>query len=92
MNTSRINPTSVDHTDQHYHFFFADTSPEAEAAGQKSVQGTLSVVREDYQVCVETHRNYASGAYSAGPFSGRHEKDVQSFQERVAASLGPLKS
>ena len=90
MNVSRINPVAVDQTDQHYHFFFADTSEAGAAARQKSVQGTLAVVREDYQVCVETHRNYAAGAYAAGPLSGRHEKGVQYFQERVAAALDPL--
>lgn len=88
MNVSRINPTSPHHTDQHYHFFFADTSEAGAEARARSVNGTLSVVREDYQVCVETHRNYAAGAYSPGPLSGRHEKGVRYFQERVAASLG----
>ena len=87
MNVSRINPTSPHHTDQHYHFFFADTSESGAEARAKSVNGTLAVVREDYQVCVETHRNYAAGAYTSGPLSGRHEKGVQYFQERVAAAL-----
>lgn len=88
MNVSRINPTAVGHTDQHYHFFFADTSEAGAEARARSVKGTLAVVREDYQVCVETHRNYAAGAYTSGPLSGRHEKGVQYFQERVAAALG----
>ncbi|MFM7445783.1 MAG: aromatic ring-hydroxylating oxygenase subunit alpha, partial [Tabrizicola sp.] len=88
MNVSRINPTSPHHTDQHYHFFFADTSEAGTETRAKSVNGTLSVVREDYQVCTETHRNYANGAYRPGPLSGRHEKGVRYFQERVAASLG----
>ncbi|TIW88590.1 MAG: hypothetical protein E5V52_01455, partial [Mesorhizobium sp.] len=76
------------HTDQHYHFFFADTSAEASESRAKSVQGTLAVVREDYTICADTHRNYAAGAYSSGPLSGRHERGVQYFQERVAAALG----
>ncbi|CDX36695.1 aromatic ring-hydroxylating dioxygenase subunit alpha [Mesorhizobium sp. WSM4935] len=88
MNVSRINPTSPHHTDQHYHFFFADTSAEASESRAKSVQGTLAVVREDYAICADTHRNYAAGAYSSGPLSGRHERGVQYFQERVAAALG----
>ena len=88
MNVSRINPTSPHHTDQHYHFFFADTSAEASESRAKSVQGTLAVVREDYTICADTHRNYAAGAYSSGPLSGRHERGVQYFQERVAAALG----
>ena len=88
MNVSRINPTSPHRTDQHYHFFFADTSEAGAAARAKSVDGTLAVVKEDYTVCAETHRNYAAGAYSPGPLSGRHEKGVQYFQERVARALG----
>ena len=88
MNVSRINPTSPHRTDQHYHFFFADTSEAGAAARAKSVDGTLAVVKEDYTVCAETHRNYAAGAYSPGPLSGRHEKGVQYFQERVAQALG----
>jgi choline monooxygenase len=88
MNVSRINPTSPHHTDQHYHFFFADTSTEASESRAKSVQGTLAVVREDYAICADTHLNYAAGAYSSGPLSGRHERGVQYFQERVAAALG----
>ncbi|MBZ9997082.1 aromatic ring-hydroxylating oxygenase subunit alpha [Mesorhizobium sp. BH1-1-4] len=88
MNVSRINPTSPHHTDQHYHFFFADTSAEASESRAKFVQGTLAVVREDYTICADTHRNYAAGAYSSGPLSGRHERGVQYFQERVATALG----
>lgn len=87
MNVSRINPTSVDHTDQDYHFFFVDTSDAGADARAKSVQGTLAVVKEDYTVCVETHKNYAAGAYSSGPLSGRHERGVQYFQNRVAQAL-----
>ncbi|TIM99931.1 MAG: aromatic ring-hydroxylating dioxygenase subunit alpha [Mesorhizobium sp.] len=88
MNVSRINPTSPHHTDQHYHFFFADIAAEASESRAKSVQGTLAVVREDYAICADTHRNYAAGAYCSGPLSGRHERGVQYFQERVAAALG----
>ncbi|MDZ4312890.1 MAG: aromatic ring-hydroxylating dioxygenase subunit alpha [Cypionkella sp.] len=88
MNVSRINPTSTHHTDQQYHFFFADTSEAGAEARARSVDGTLAVVKEDYTVCAETHRNYAAGAYSSGPLSGRHEKGVQYFQTRVAEALG----
>jgi choline monooxygenase len=88
MNVSRINPVSPHRTDQHYRFFFADTSDGAATARQASVQGTLAVVREDIGICADVHRAYAAGAYSPGPLSGRHEKGVQYFQTRVAASLG----
>jgi choline monooxygenase len=88
MNVSRINPVGVHRTDQHYHFFFADTSDAEAPARAKSVQGTLGVVREDTQVCAETHRNYVAGAYESGPLSGRHEKGVQYFQSCVTRALG----
>ena len=88
MNVSRIDPVSVDRTDQHYTFFFADTSDDKAEARARSVNGTFAVVREDYEVCVSTHRNYQAGGYSPGPLSGRHEKGVQYFQARVAAALG----
>lgn len=48
---------------------------------------TLAVLREEYAICADTHRNYAAGAHSSGPLSGRHEWGVQYFQERVAAAL-----
>jgi choline monooxygenase len=88
MNVSRINPVGAHRTDQHYHFFFTDTSEAAAPARARSVQGTLAVVREDTQVCSETHRNYMAGAYEAGPLSGRHEKGVQYFQTCVTRALG----
>ena len=87
MSVSRINPLSVDRTEQLYHFFFADTSEAAAPARAKTVQGTLDVVREDYEVCLGTHRNYAAGVYAPGPLSSRHEKGVHYFQERVKAAL-----
>lgn len=88
MNVSRIDAPSVHRTDQHYHFFFADTAPQAAEARARSVNGTLAVVREDYEVCVSTHKTYLGGGYSPGPLSGRHEKGVQYFQSRVARALG----
>jgi choline monooxygenase len=88
MNVSRINPVGAHRTDQHYHFFFTDTSEAAAPARARSVQGTLAVVREDTQVCSETHRNYMAGAYESGPLSGRHEKGVQYFQTCVTRALG----
>ncbi len=87
MNVSRIDPVSVNQTAQHYHFCFADTSQAGAPVRRLSVEGTLAVVKEDYEVCVATHRNYLAGGYTPGPLSGRHEKGVQYFQQRVARSL-----
>ena len=88
MNTSRINPLAHDRTEQIYHFYFADISATTAAARADTVERNLAVVREDYEVCVSTHRNYATGAYRAGPLSPRHEQGVHYFQKRVAESLG----
>jgi choline monooxygenase len=87
MNTSRINPLSVDRTEQCYNFYFSDTSAEAEATRTHTVESNLAVVREDYEVCAATHKNYAAGVYSPGPLSSRHEKGVHYFQERVRQAL-----
>jgi choline monooxygenase len=87
MNTSRINPLAVDRTEQDYNFYFADTSIAAEPVRQRTIEGNLAVVREDFQVCEETHKNYAAGVYSPGPLSSRHEKGVHYFQERVFEAL-----
>ncbi len=88
MNTSRINPMATAETEQLYNFHFADISENTLAAREKTISGNLAVVREDYQVCVETHKNYASGAYRAGPLSPRHEQGVHYFQKRVAEAIG----
>ena len=32
-----------------------------------TIARNLAVVREDFEICLETHRNYASGDYQAWP-------------------------
>ena len=88
MNTSRINPIGTDRTEQLYHFYFADLSPALDETRSDTIARNLAVVREDYEICVRTHRNYEAGNYSAGPLSPRHEQGVHYFQERVRESLG----
>jgi len=88
MNTSRINPLSSARTEQLYHFYFADTSDAAKSAQARTIAGNLAVVREDYGICVQTHQNYESGSYTAGPLSPRHEQGVYYFQQKVKESLG----
>jgi choline monooxygenase len=86
MNTSRINPLDEGRTELIYNFYFDGSQSEAEQ--ERTIQGTLGVVREDFEVCVETQKNYASGGYRPGPLSPRHEKGVAYFQARVAGVLG----
>ncbi len=55
---------------------------------ERTIQGTLGVVREDFEVCLQTQKNYASGAYTPGPLSARHEMGVAYFQRRIGQVLG----
>ena len=87
MNTSRINPVAVDRTEQIYDFYFADTSDATAPARAATIAGNLAVVREDYEVCDDTQRNYASGGYTSGPLSSLHERGVEYFQSRVRTAL-----
>jgi len=87
MNTSRINPLAFDRTEQIYHFYFADTGEALASKRASTIAGNLAVVREDYEVCVATHKNYMSGGYSSGPLSPRHEQGVHYFQTRVKEAL-----
>ncbi len=83
MNTSRINPIGPRRTELVYNFYFADTSPETAAARERTIAANLDVVREDFEICVETQKNYESGGYRAGPLSPRHEQGVAYFQQRL---------
>ncbi|WP_366555875.1 aromatic ring-hydroxylating oxygenase subunit alpha [Aquibaculum sediminis] len=56
---------------------------------EQTIEGNCAIVEEDFGICEETQRNYASGAYSPGPLSPRHEPGVAYFQQRVQASLAP---
>ena len=87
MNTSRINPIDHRRTELIYNFYFEDTSAGMEAARQKTIADNLQVVREDFEVCLETQKNYESGGYRAGPLSPRHEQGVAYFQQKLMAAL-----
>ena len=85
MNTSRVNPIDHQRTELIYIFYFAD--PSRTNAIEDTIQRNLAVVREDFGICIETHKNYANGSYSAGPLSPHHEAGVRYFQDKVRASL-----
>jgi choline monooxygenase len=89
MNTSRINPTAVNSTDLLYDFYFADTSEAAEAARRRTIDVNCGIVREDFGICEHTQNNYASGAYTPGPLSPRHEQSVAYFQTLVKRAVAP---
>jgi choline monooxygenase len=87
MNTSRINPLSVDTTEIMYDFYFVDRSAASESARQRTIEINCGIVREDFGICEHTQLNYASGAYTPGPLSPRHEQSVAYFQDRVKTAL-----
>lgn len=86
MNTSRINPIDHQRTELIYNFYFADKSEATAAARARTIEANLQVIREDFEVCLETQKNYASGGYRAGPLSPRHEQGVAYFQDRLRAA------
>jgi len=88
MNTSRINPLDHRRTELIYNFYFEDTSPEGRAAREKTIADNLQVVREDFEICIETQKNYESGGYRAGPLSPRHEQGVAYFQKKLVEAAG----
>ena len=88
MNTSRINPLGPDRTELIYNFYFADTSAAARPAQEDTIARNIAVIEEDFTVCIETQKNYASGGYAPGPLSPRHEQGVAWFQNRVRRALG----
>jgi choline monooxygenase len=87
MNTSRINPISAASTEILYDFYFSDVSADAEAARRNTIDTNCGIVREDFGICEHTQNNYASGGYTPGPLSPRHEKSVAYFQTMVKAAL-----
>lgn len=87
MNTSRIDAIGPGETELTYHFYFADTSPESAAARDDTVQRNCAVVREDFGICEETQKNYASGGFRTGPLSPLHERGVGYFQQRLLRVL-----
>ena len=87
MNTSRINPIDHERTELIYNFYFEDVSAATEEARKDTISRNLAVVREDFEICIETHKNYATGAYAAGPLSPRHEAGVHYFQNRIKEAL-----
>jgi choline monooxygenase len=89
MNTSRINPVDHRRTELIYNFYFADLSPESEPARRKTIEDNLAVVREDFEICLETQKNYESGGYRPGPLSPRHEQGVAYFQRLLRESATP---
>ena len=81
MNTSRINPINERQTELHYQFYFDKDRVNDKKFQKETIASNLEVIRQDFQICLETHENYESGGYSPGPLSTRQEQGVAYFQE-----------
>ena len=92
MNTSRINPLSVNATELIYDFYFSDLSADRETARRNTIETNCGIVREDFGICEHTQKNYASGGYTPGPLSPRHEQSVAYFQKKVKTALAMKRS
>ena len=55
---------------------------------RRTIYVNCGIVREDFGICQGTQENYASGGYSPGPLSPRHESSVVYFQGLVRSALG----
>lgn len=88
MNTSRINPIATNKTELIYNFYFKDQTEATKARRDKIIRENLEVIREDFEICIEIHKNYASGAYRPGPLSPRHEQGVAYCQKRLTEAAG----
>jgi choline monooxygenase len=87
MNTSRINPAAVNSTELIYDFHFGDVSAESEPSRRNTIEVNSGIVREDFGICESTQNNYASGGYTPGPLSPRHERSVAYFQTMVRTAI-----
>ena len=88
MNTSRINPINERQTELIYHFYFDAEHINDKDFQSQTIHSNLEVIRQDFQICLDTHNNYASGGYQSGPLSPRHEQGVVYFQEKYKESVG----
>ena len=61
--------------------------PGGAAPRAKTIADNLAIIREDFEICIETHKNYASGAYRPGPLSPHHEQGVAYFQRRLLEAV-----
>ena len=82
MNTSRINPVNAEETELIYHFYFDPVVGQDTEFRNRTIETNLEVIRQDFDICHDTHLNYASGGYQPGPLSPRHEQGVGYFQQR----------
>ena len=87
MNTSRINPLGPGQTELNYEFYFSDEKRSDKSTCDELIAQNLAVIEQDFEICIQTHQNYASNGYIPGPLSSKHEGGVHWFQSRIRKLL-----
>ncbi|HEY8172608.1 MAG TPA: SRPBCC family protein, partial [Dehalococcoidia bacterium] len=78
-------PTSSGTTQVNYAFFFAEDTPADES--EATISSSNAILEEDRAICEAVQRNMASGLYTGGLLSPRHERGVAYVQELVIRAL-----
>lgn len=78
-------PAGVGSTRVDYAFFFAEGTPDEEV--RATIASSDAILDEDRTICEAVQRNMASGVYTPGPLSPRHERGVAEVQRQVLAAL-----
>jgi choline monooxygenase len=87
MDTNLVLPLGTDKCAVIFDYYFADTSPAAEAHNRESIAVSEKVQDEDMAICDAVHRGLHSRAYVAGRLSVRREAGEHLFHRLLHADL-----
>jgi choline monooxygenase len=87
MDTNLVLPLGVDKCAVVFDYYFADTSPAAEARNQESIRVSEVVQDEDMAICDAVQKGLGSRAYLAGRLSVRREAGEHLFHRLLHADL-----
>jgi choline monooxygenase len=87
MDTNLVLPLAVDRCAVIFDYYFADTSPAADARNKESIAVSEKVQDEDVALCDAVQRGLGSRAYNAGRLSVRREAGEHLFHRLLFADL-----
>lgn len=87
MDTNLVLPLGVNRCAVVFDYYFADTTPAAEAHNRRSIEVSEKVQDEDMAICDSVQRGLASRAYVAGRLSVRREAGEHLFHRLLHADL-----
>ncbi len=85
-----FSPIGPSATQIEYAFFFAEGTPRDEI--EAAIASSTMILDEDRTICEAVQRNYASGLYTGGVLSPRHERGVAYVQQCVMRALDALET